>query len=311
MRGTFMCWTGWLFSVGGGVIIGNMIAAHTKWHLALSYKRRDMFSVFTYKDFADLLQALVAEKLQNEGVSYRELSKQCGFRSSNYIQLILKGERQPKLDTVKRMVKVFDLDELSAEYFMLSYQVSQLDQKDETLASRMQQLEKQYNLQQVRDESIYSHWLHQVIWTLTEVKGERIDESLAQTRLKGIASSDDIRRSIDFLVKRGFIIPTGESGIYQQRPIKFDALNDKRRLELRQIHRRFLDFAKHKLNEDRQERYFQSVTLAIPEKYFPQMGEEFVKFINDMNEKYSNLETPDSVVHGLASFFRVTQPSDP
>ena len=84
---------------------------------------------------------------------------------------------------------------------------------------------------------------------------------------------------------------------YRQQPIALAVLNDRRNLDLQEIHKAFLSFAQHKLNDDKSQREYQSLTIAVPSERIPELKQKIRGFIKELNEELSDIPEPNMVVN--------------
>lgn len=74
--------------------------------------------IFKYDDYRKLLIDLIEErKAKGEVFSYRWFSKQAGFRSPNFLKLIVSGARQLSSASIEKVADVFQFSQRQREYF--------------------------------------------------------------------------------------------------------------------------------------------------------------------------------------------------
>lgn len=277
--------------------------------IVLSRKRlnnhQTMVDLFTFENYREFLAAYLKQAVGERGESYRQVALKAGFRSSNYLQLIIEGKRSLKPSNAEPLAQALGLSPDETEYFEALVKLDKAEEGDKpAIRDVLAQKRTQHARIEREDESIFSHWLHQVIWEMTRINGLRLSGDLASV-FRGQATTEEVERSIVFLLKRGFIEKTERDGVYLQKPLAFQSFNDRRRVELREIHKRFLDIAKHRLHDDLQEREFQSVTVAIPRDKLPLIKERIRTFINQLNDELSDHSNPDTVVNVTCTAFKV------
>ncbi len=83
-------------------------------------------NVFQFEDYRELLKALIAQR-QREGkvFSYRWFSKQAGFRSPNFLKLVIDGQRNLSDQSVEKCIQTFKLHGAEAQYFRAIVQINQ------------------------------------------------------------------------------------------------------------------------------------------------------------------------------------------
>jgi uncharacterized protein (TIGR02147 family) len=80
--------------------------------------RTQRVNAFTYLDYRALLHALYADKKASEyGFSHRAFARRAGFKSTNYLKLVMDGARNLSPDAAARFAHAFGLQGHEADYF--------------------------------------------------------------------------------------------------------------------------------------------------------------------------------------------------
>ena len=77
-----------------------------------------MKSIFSFTDYRDFLnEYYLRRKKEDPSFSYKRFSDQSHIKSSNYIKMILSGERNLSQDKVFYIAKGMNLNYFETEYF--------------------------------------------------------------------------------------------------------------------------------------------------------------------------------------------------
>ena len=77
-----------------------------------------MKPIFEFMDYREFLQSSFEEKKRrHEFYSYRLFSQKAGFKSPNYLKLVINGERNLTKESVFKVAKAFDLNKKETDYF--------------------------------------------------------------------------------------------------------------------------------------------------------------------------------------------------
>lgn len=153
-------------------------------------------NVFQYKNYRDLLLALIEQRRQNgKTFSYRWFSERAGLTSPNFLHLVVKGKRHLSGSSVEKVIEIFHLKKDEAEYFrsLVQFNKAKSLSEREHFANKLLSLKKvqeQYPLSKVQFD-YYSDWYNIPIreyFTLVD-RSQTID-SISETLIPGVAKSE-------------------------------------------------------------------------------------------------------------------------
>jgi uncharacterized protein (TIGR02147 family) len=267
--------------------------------------------VFRYNDPVAWLRDVVAYKTEDGRLSFRALSKHLGFGAPNYLQLLLKQERRFTVDAARRIGKGFKLDRYRTKYLecMARLALKPDLRRQEVLLEEMKKLIEASGRASYKDPGIHSKWLHAIVFELVNISNYELTVANVARSLRGIATKAEIEESIDFLIKRGFVEETASPGIFRQRSIEFVPINDVRQIDLQRNHMRYLELAKHKINEELEKREFQGLTIAVPTRRIPEAKKMLRDFFAEFRKEFGNYKDNDTVIRLQAALFHLTDDS--
>ncbi|MEZ4741776.1 MAG: TIGR02147 family protein [Bdellovibrionota bacterium] len=265
-------------------------------------------SIIDYDDPIAYLSDLVQFNREQVGLSFRALSKAAGFKSPNYIQRILRKEKKLSISTAEKLGRALGLSADENKYLVLltktfeTYEEKGLIEKEELI-----QLKRRLNDKLIKTESIYSSWLHGIVWELGAQEGFVPNAAYVQSKLRVPASIQKIDESIEFLFKQGFLVQTSEDKV-EQRPIRFLPYNDKKRImEIQENHRTFLEMARHRVADDLKDRAFQGLTIGIPSDKMKEIKGRLKDFIQLLNIEYSDLPKSSEIIRVQLCAYKLTK----
>jgi len=261
-------------------------------------------SIYNYQDYRLFLKDYLQQK-RNKGLSYRQLSRLCDITSPGYFKEHIDKKKKMSLKVARKVVKGFELSKLESRYFLALVQLKNtMDPKE--LKGIKKELDRVVKLGEatiVDDSDFFSSWLHGPLRQLFLLKNFEPSIKNAAKRLKRIANQREITESWNFLLKKGYIKKNSQGKI-ERKNVEITIKQDKKNLDFRKNHDRFLDLAKHQLCNKVSEREFQSLTIAIREDQFPEVKKQIRKFIDDLNADLTHIKDPDRVLHvELCAFF--------
>lgn len=261
-----------------------------------------------YKNYRDLLRAKV-ESLRGEGSSYRELATRCSLASPNYIQQVLIGRRNLRIATAKAIAKGLQMTPREKRLFVALVRLHQPDLAGTELAlGDLRAATHEMQRLSVRDGSIHESWLNGVLFELAGLGGAPLTEKVALARLKGKATPQEINLALSSLANRGWLLRKGRPGedFFVRGHVQFEPLDDTRRIDVQRSHLRFLDMAKHRINDGLDEREFRGVTVAIPMSAFERVREKIRECFEAISSLADEVGDADTVIRVQCCAFKVT-----
>lgn len=251
---------------------------------------------YDFSNYRDFLQEIV-NRANDSGESLRSLSKQLGFSSPNYLQLILSHKRNlSPVQAAKTGDAIFKTKE-EKQYFicLVKLDSTRINDKERVL-EEMRSLRFGFGTQDEFDPSMHTSWLHCVVFEACKLENFDITAENLKDRLMPTLSLEEIQASIDLCLSKGWFAPTEVPNRYRQNDIKFPFTYGRRRLEIQQCHLRFLDLAKHRINADLDVRDFIGLTFTIPRDKLPWLQNRVRAFMDDINNEIEAFGPRDSLM---------------
>ncbi len=173
-----------------------------------------MESVFSFLDYREFLRAFYQRRKQRRaGYSYRAFSKRVGLRSTNYLKLVIDGERNLSPEMAERFGEACGLEGGAREYFVRLVAFNQASNSVEREAHYQTLLRsKRYRRAQrldARHAEYAGHWYLPAIRELAARPDFRQDARwIARTLLPRI-SETEAQRALDTLFELGLLVQEG------------------------------------------------------------------------------------------------------
>ena len=170
----------------------------------------------SFTDYREYLRtAFEARKRANPRFSFRGFSLLVGFKSPNYLQMILDGQRNLTPETAADMVLKLKLSAPEGGYFVALVQLAAAKseaEKVEAERARLVALKKIVSRDiPAAKKEIFTRWYHLLVRELFLLKDARADAQWIVDRLGGTITLEEAARSIEILCKSGFLEATAGS----------------------------------------------------------------------------------------------------
>lgn len=222
-----------------------------------------------YREF--LRDYYAFKKNQFSGFTFRRFSQLSGFKSPNFIQLVIKGERNLTLESARKIAKGLKLKREQTSFFeALVREAHAKDEKSlqEAKAFRLRALRKILT-KQVGGEKIkiLEKWYHFAVREVVALDDFIMNPDYVSEALLGLISPDQARESMALLIREG-IIKQDSSGRWVQADLVLDACGDELLGEMiKKFHEETLKFWSTSLGQfNRELRNTSCLTMSVSKK---------------------------------------------
>ena len=265
-------------------------------------------NVFAYLDYRALLRALFAQKKARErGFSHRAFSRRAGLRSSNYLSLVMKGERKLSPEMAFRFAQGFGLKKRDADYFceLVAYNQASTNteraRRYERLA-RFRSHREIYNLSAAQAE-YHSAWYIPAIRELVARKDFRTDARWIARTLQPSITPAQAERALEVLLALSLVRRDRRGKLVQRDPVVSTGQGPLGH-HIVAYHRAMLERAAQALDDvAREEREISSLTLCVSHEVMLQLKERIREFRSELLNLAEQQGAPERVVQiGFALF---------
>ncbi len=277
--------------------------------------RRALIDIFRYRDYRLFLQEwFAAIKVRNPRFSYRAFAKRAGFRSSNFLMLVMQGKRNLSADGIDKCAEGLQLNKQEREYFrhLVQFNQSPLDGQDEHYRQLIRS--KRYNELQPIDRQHYEYcstWYHAVIREMIAAKDFDGTAEWIATHLQPTITPIEVTKSLELLESLGFIKRTAK-GRWQQASAILSTGAEVPGVAIVNYHRALLDLTKSAMVEiPFSQRDISALTLGIAISQFPELKRKIQAFRQELLQFAAGEQTTEAVVQVNIQCFPVTKIPEP
>lgn len=268
-----------------------------------------MRSIFSYKSYRDFLNDFIAAKSENKGLSFRYFARKAGISSPNFLQQVIAGKRALTESSAEKVARGLNLSMYERRYFIELVRFSRAKNVTEQhdCLCNLSRFAKLGTLRTREVESFHSSWLHCIVWEMVSLPNFVCTLKNLHERLGHIATEGELKRSLQFLLERGYVVPTDKPDVYTQENIRPESTNDIVNLDLRRKHQKFLELAIGGLDLGFNERENQGLVIAVSEEKIAHAKHRMREFIKSLAADLANDEQADRVVRIEMNLFTLTR----
>ncbi|MCB0393583.1 MAG: TIGR02147 family protein [Bdellovibrionales bacterium] len=270
-----------------------------------------MTSVYEFKEFRAYIEKRVAEmRTANDKLSYREIAKKIGFKSPNYILLVIEGKRNLTKDSIEKFNKFFKHNSSESTFFENLVHFTQSKSLDDRIEYSNKMLETQVRAQrkmlQGGELQYYLNWHNILVREIVGLECSDSNPRWIQAKSRQELSLKEISDSLRILLDLKLIKET-ENGF----SLTEDSLQTPEVFAsqyVRNFHFKMMDLASNALAEiDKDMRDITSLTFSISETSIPKLKKAIAQFRNDVLRATQNEKGKDQVFQLNVQLFPLTK----
>src|SRR5688500_5434750 len=235
--------------------------------------------VFRFRDYRAYLRALYAHKKQNEyGFSLRAFSKHAGLRSSNYLKLVMDGDRSLTADAASKFAGACGLKGQAADYFceLVTFNQAKSAEERERVYARLRRFRRYREVYRLdgAQEAYHSEWFIPAVRELAGRSDFRDDAKWIAKTLSPSISPRDAQRALDVLLELGLLVRGDEGAVAQAEPL-VQTPEGPLSHHVASFHRTMMERAAEALDRvPRDEREIASLTLLVEQARLPELKQK-------------------------------------
>ena len=250
-----------------------------------------MKAIIEYSDFRQYMRDFYEERKLRHVFSWREFSKAAGFTSSSYMKVVCDGKSNLSRIGVERTGQAMGLVGFEMDYFraMVNFGQETDEAKKKAAYAEMLEIARVHKVRVVEGDlfEFYESWRNPVLRELAPLMPGATPGELAKMCYTDVSAAD-IKQSLDFLVKAGFLNKTGEN-TYTQTETSIKGSPEATKLAIRDMHREMAKIAANSLDLARTERNFSGITMGISKDSY----EQIVKELDECRRKVIAIASED------------------
>lgn len=250
--------------------------------------KREVVDLFQYTNYRLFLKASYEYmKENNRAFSYRFFSQQAGFKSPNYLKLVIDGTRNLSADSLEKFIDFFKFKEKEAEYFRLlvAFNQEKNSEQKNKLAQEILRLSTFKRLHPLTQDHFeyFSKWYYVAIRELLATKHLKLDSKSISKLLFPQVSEKEVDHALDVLERLQLIKR------YQNRYIQTEELvttgDEVSSSAVVTYHRNMLSLAGESIDTiDRELRDISAVTVGLSQDNIRELKTLIQKFRKNVME---------------------------
>jgi uncharacterized protein (TIGR02147 family) len=269
--------------------------------------------VFTFVDFRAFLREFYAQNKAGEyGFSLRAFSKRAQLRSSNYLKLVMDGERNLTQDMAARFAEACSLQGQAAEFFCALVAVNQAKSaKDYDRAyarlSRSSRYRSVHRLNRAQD-AYHEHWYIPAIRELVARTDFQEDPRWVSRKLMPAISLREAQQALGVLLDLGLLARNKQGRLVQVHAL-VQTPEGPLSQHVSRYHRAMLDRAAEALHSmPKEQRQIESLTLCLSEARMRDLKARIESFCDEVLQEYQSDAESRRIVQLNIQMFPLTKP---
>ena len=250
-----------------------------------------MKAIIEYSDFRKYMRDFYEERKLRHVFSWREFSKAACFTSSSYMKVVCDGKSNLSRIGIERTGQAMGLVGFEMDYFraMVNFGQETDETKKKAAYEEMLSIAKIHKVRVIEGElfKFYETWKNPVLRELAPLMPGATPGEIAKKCYMDI-SANDVKETLDFLTKAGFIKKTGEN-TFVQTETSIKGSPEATKLAIRDMHREMAKIAASSLDLAKTERNFSGVTMGISKDSY----EQIVKELDECRRKIISIAAGD------------------
>jgi len=275
--------------------------------------------IFEYLDYRQYLRDFYAsQKLKSRAFSHRAFSRRAGLRSSNYLSLIMKGQRDLSSEMAPRFARACGLDKQEASFFcdLVAYSQAKTTEEKNRYHERLARFGRFREAHQLLGEqtAYHQHWYMPAIRELVSLPGFDEDPKWIASQLEPAISPRQAADALETLCRLGLLVQ-GAGGKLRQAQSLITTGPGPLGHQIFLYHQGMLDMAKQALDRlPRELRDISSLTLCVAEATLPVLKQRIREFRQELLQLAELESCPERVVQLNFQMFplsKVARPNPP
>ena len=254
-----------------------------------------MRPITEYKDYRLYMQDFYDERKRTGAFSWREFSKQAGFKSPVYLKLVCENKSSLSLVKMEQVARAMGLVGYEFAYFqeMVRFGNATKDDAKKEALLEMQNIASEHKVRVVDAEAFrfYDSWKNPTIRELAPMMPGKRPLEMAKA-CHQVISAEQVRDSLAFLVQTGFLKREAEH-TYVQTEKTVIGTKESLPIAVRGMHKEMASLARTAIDKfPIEERHFTGATLGLCEEAYARISQEldaFVRKVANIAAEYENI----------------------
>lgn len=239
-------------------------------------------SIFAYNDYRTLLFDLFEEwQRRHRRTSYRKFSELAGFKTVNFLKLIIDGKRNLSDDAIGKLTSFFDFNKKESYYFENLVHMNQARSHAQK-NYYYKRLGKTPGYRMISKGELtlfeyYSNWYYPAIREMVSLKDFDDDPKWIAAHLTPPIRTSEAKKAFERLAELGMIVKNGE--VWEQADPILSTGPQINSMAVMNYHKEMIQKAGESLeNISRELRNVSSLTVAVSPEVYQEMVQEIYSF---------------------------------
>jgi uncharacterized protein (TIGR02147 family) len=272
-----------------------------------------MPNIFKYLDYRRYLKDYYRKKKELKGAafSYRAFSRQAGFSSPNFLQLVMEGKRNLSDDGIDRFVKGLRLSKEEARFFkhLVHFNQAKTDQERNRWYKKLATSKRYREIREIERAQFqyFSHWYNAAIRELVLLPDFQEDPEWIANTLRPKITVKEASEAIELLLHLGFL-KRNRSGKLVQAERNISTAKEVHSLAIANFHRQMMKRAAESIERTSfDKRDISSLTIAVSQEKFKEAKRRIQEFRRELNVLLSEDGEADAVYQLNFQIFNLTE----
>lgn len=238
-------------------------------------------------------------KSQRAGFSFRQFAAACDMKSPNYLQLVMKGDRNLSEESAVTVARAMRLSASESQYFVALVRHDNAKTDEEVrLAQRqglaaLKKIVAKNLMPQARD--VLNEWYYLLVRELVFLKDFQATPSYVCQRLPGLSESQ-AENALHFLIATGYLRQEGSHWVAAD-PVLDTGDSTFQHTKLQAYHADTLEFwAKQLATMDSEHQELGLLNIPMSQDKIPELKQKMRQFQDEIIGWLQNEKAPDCVV---------------
>lgn len=235
------------------------------------------------------------------GWSYRLFSQKSGIQSPNYLQLVMKGNRNLSEAMALQVTEAMKLSKNETQYFVALVRASNARSPEEELAAQKQVLRSLRTLMtseiSLAQGDVLKDWFYLVVREMAQLKGFQGTPEWISEKTKGRITQLQAEAALKTLVKAGMLSVNGQGQWHVKDPVVDTEGQNFQQNHINQFHQKTLQtFSKIVDQVPAHQRELGLLTISMKAKNIPELKKKIQDFQDEVIGWLGEEHEPDTVV---------------
>lgn len=270
-----------------------------------------MVNIFEYTDYRSYLRDIYTYlKRTTPYFSFRFFARAAGFKTPNYLKLVMEGKRNLSQEAILKFCKGLKLNRAQSEFFenLVHFCQAKTDEEKNVYYQRLSASKQYIALKEVeKDHYVYfSKWYFAAIRELAFFKNFREDHNWISQKLHREVTPKQVEEALELLTKLGLLKKVEGKLMPSDRNITTGPTLQP--LVVANFQREMMKRASDSIEKTNAEyRDISTLTVALSQEKFLQIQKKINKFRQDLHACIATCEDPDSVYQINFQIFNLSE----